>query len=124
VSNNESAIIRWFDALNKGDISLLDRLAEELFTSDFIEHDPRMPDFIPGPQGVKDFIHQVLKENTDVHVTIQDLFTSEDKTAYRFSVSMTEIASGKPVDVQLIAITRFIGNQMAEEWQLGVRGKW
>jgi predicted SnoaL-like aldol condensation-catalyzing enzyme len=121
---NQMVILRWFDAVNKGDIPLLDKLAYELFTPDFIEHDPRMPDFEPGPAGVKRFIHQVFKENTGVHVTIHDLFCDEDKVAYRFTVSMAEVASGKPVNVQLLAIDRFDGGLIAEEWQLSALGKW
>jgi ketosteroid isomerase-like protein len=126
MSNDEykNVILRWFDAVNKADIPLLDKLADELFTADFIEHDPRMLDFEPGPMGVKKFIHQVLKENTDVQVTVHDLFSCEDKAAYRFAVSMTDAATGKPVNVQLLAITRFVGGQCAEEWQLGIAGKW
>lgn len=121
---NKNVILRWFDAVNRRDIALLDKLADELFTPDFVEHDPRIPDFERGPAGVKKFIHQVLEENTNVHVTVHDIFEYEDKAAYRFTVAMTETASGKPVNVQLLAITRLGGGQIAEEWQLGVPGKW
>lgn len=121
---NKNVILRWFDAVNQGDIALLDRLADELFTPGFIEHDPRMPDFERGPAGVKKFIHQVLEENTNVHVTVHDIFEYEDKVAYRFSVAMTQTARQKPVTAQLLAITRLGGGQIAEEWQLGVPGKW
>jgi len=121
---NSNVIIQWFNTVNKGDMLLLDKLAGELFTADFFEHDPRMPDFEPGPAGVKRFIHQVLKENTGVHVTVHDIFACEHKTAYRFTVSMTEAESGKPVTLQLLAITRFVDGQIAEEWQLGVPGNW
>jgi ketosteroid isomerase-like protein len=121
---NKNVILRWFDAVNKGDVSLLDQLADELFTEDFIEHDPRMPDFMPGPAGIKNLIHQVREEFTDIHATVHDIFSQGDKSAYRFTLSMTEIASGEPVSVQLLATAHFVGSRMAEEWQLGVRGKW
>lgn len=120
----KDVILRWFDTLNQGDLPLLDRLADELFTADFVEHDPRMPDFELGPQGVKNFIHQVLKENTGVQVTVHDIFESGDKTAYRATVAMTDAVSKKTVQVMLLAITRFEDGRCAEEWQLSAPGKW
>jgi ketosteroid isomerase-like protein len=122
-TENGKVILRWFDAVNQGDLHRLDGLADELFAPDFMEHDPRMPDFKPGPAGVKKFIHQVLRENRNVHVNIHDIFSCGDKTAYRFTVSMTNSASGKPVNVQLLAITRFSAGQFAEEWQLSITGR-
>jgi ketosteroid isomerase-like protein len=122
--DNKAVILRWFDAVNQGDLHLIDRLADELFTPDFIEHDPRMPNFEPGPLGVKNFIHEVLRENRNVQVTVHDIFASGDKVAYRFSVSMTDAANRKPVTVQLLALTHFSGGQCAEEWQLSTVGEW
>ncbi|RPJ44601.1 MAG: nuclear transport factor 2 family protein [Chloroflexi bacterium] len=121
---NERVILRWFDALNKADIPRLDQMASECFSPDFVGHDPRMAEFEHGPTGVKNFIHQLLKENTAVQVTIHDIFSNEDRIAYRFSVSMTDIASGRMVDVMLLAIDRFVDGQIAEEWQLSAPGNW
>ena len=121
---NKNTILRWYEAVNRGDVPQLERLADELFTPDFMEHDPRMPDFEPGPAGVKKFVRQVRSEYTDIHVTVHDIFAAEDKVAYRFTLSMTEATSREPVDVQLLAIARFVGGQIAEEWELGVRGAW
>jgi len=121
---NAGVILRWFDALNQGEIALLDQLADELFTDDFVWHDPRMLDSGCGPEIVKKFIHQILQENTDVHVTVKDTFSNGDKTASRFNVSMVNAANGKPVNVQLLAIDRFVGGQIAEEWQLSATGEW
>jgi hypothetical protein len=98
-------------------------MANELFTPEFMEHDPRMPDFNSGPAGIKNLIYQVREEFTDIHATVHDIFSHEDKAAYRFTLSMTNVASGEPVNVQLLALTRFVGGKMAEEWRLGVRGK-
>ena len=121
---NENVINQWFGAVNKGDVPLLDKLADELFTTDFMEHDPRMPEFEPGPAGVRNLVHQIREEYTNIHATVHDIFSREDKVAYRFTLSMTDVTSGEPVNVQLLAIARFVGGKMAEEWQLGVRGKW
>jgi hypothetical protein len=76
-----------------------------------------MPDFEPGPAGIKNLIHQVREEFTGIHATVHDIFSHEDKVAYRYTLSMTEISSGEAVNVQLLALTRFIDGKMAEEWQ-------
>jgi hypothetical protein len=107
--DDKNMMLRWFDAVNSGDIPQLDKLADELFNPDFMEHDPRMPDFEPGPAGVKKFIRQVRSEHTGIHVIVHDIFAEEDKVAYRFTLSMTDATSREPVSVQLLAITRFVG---------------
>lgn len=121
---NAEIILRWFDALNYGDIAKLDHLAEELFTDDFVWHDPRLIESGNGSEIVKKFIHQVLRENTNVHVTVEEIFSDRDKTASRFNVSMTNSASGKPLTIQLLAIDRFVHGRIAEEWQLSSPGQW
>lgn len=102
----------------------MNQLADELFTDGFTWHAPKMLDSGCGPELVKKFIHQVLQENTGVHISVHDIFSSGDKTASRFSLSMTEVSSGNLVKVQLLAIDRFVNGQIAEEWQLSVAGKW
>ncbi len=72
---NKNVILRWFDAVNKGDVLLLDQLADELFTPDFIEHDPKMLDLEPGPAGVKKFIHQIREKFTNIQATVHDVFS-------------------------------------------------
>jgi ketosteroid isomerase-like protein len=124
IDDSKDTIFRWFRAVNEGDVPLLEKLADELFTPDFMEHDPRMPDFEPGSAGIKKIIHQVREEFSGIHATVHEIFSCEDKVAYRFTLSMTEISSGEVVNVQLLALTRFDDGKMAEEWQLGVRGKW
>lgn len=123
-NQNEINLQSWFEALNQGDVSKLDRLADQLFTPDFTWHDPRTPDPQPGPEGVKKFIQQLFADNTGIQVTVHDIFSFEDKTASRFSVAMRNIASGEPVNLQLLAIDRFTGGRIAEEWQLSAPGAW
>lgn len=123
-TDHEYAIHRWFEAVNQGDLALLERLSEELFTPDFVEHDPRMQEFVPGPASVKNFTRQLLAENRDVHVSVQDIFSYGDRTAYRFTVSMTKNTSDTPLVLQVLAITRFVDGRFAEEWQLCGQGLW
>ena len=48
---NTKVILRWFEAVDMGDMQVLDKLADELFAPDFIWHDPRMTEVEPGPEN-------------------------------------------------------------------------
>jgi len=121
---NKAAVLGWIDAMNKKDLSVLDKLADELNTADFIEHDPGFPDFGRGPEGVKKWVRQVLKDSPDMHITLEDMIADGDKVVVRLTVKSTDAATGKPVNFLVLAIDRFVGEKIAEEWELGVPGQW
>jgi predicted ester cyclase len=121
---NKATLQRWMDVMNKKDLNVLDKLADELYTADFFEHDPGMPDMERGPEGVKKFVHQVLKDAPDMHLTIEDMVAEGDKVACRVTVTSTDAATGKPASLLILWIDRFEGDKIAEEWELAVPGQW
>ena len=120
---NKAALLRWIDALNKKDLSALDKMADELFTADYISH-PGAPGAERGPEGVKKGVHQVFKDNPDMHHTLEDMIAEGDKVASRISFRFTDTVSGKPANFLAIGISRFVGEKIAEEWELSVPGQW
>jgi predicted ester cyclase len=122
--NNKAAILRWIDAMNKKDLHELDKLAEDIYTADFVEHDPGISDMERGPAGIKKWVRQVLKDSPDMHVTLEDQMADGDKVASRLTVKLTDAATGKPVNLLVLGIDRFVGEKIAEEWELGVPGQW
>jgi predicted SnoaL-like aldol condensation-catalyzing enzyme len=121
---NKATNLRWIDAMNKKDLNELDKLADEIFTADFIEHDPGTPDMERGQAGIKKWVRQVLKDNPDMHVTLEDQMADGDKVAGRATVKFTDAATGKPVNLLILSIDRFVGDKIAEEWELVVPGQW
>jgi predicted ester cyclase len=121
---NKAALSRWGDAMNKKDLNELDKLADEIFAADFIERDPGVSDMEPGPVGVKKWVRQVLKDSPDMHVTIEDMLVDGDKVVLRGTVKFTDKATGKPMNLLLLSIDRFVGDKIAEEWELTVPGQW
>ena len=117
---NKAILQRWMDALNEHDLAQLDRLADELYTNDYILHDPGFPTLLPGPAGVKQFVHAVLSSSSDFHITVEDLVAEEDRVASRIEVRSTDVLTGKPTRTLVMGISRFAGGKIAEEWQLGV----
>lgn len=118
---NKALIRRVFDdALNAGNLSLLDLL----FVSDFVDN--ATPAQLPGPQGVKDYFQSVRTGFPDMHVTIDDLIVEGDKVVVRTTWRGTHtgpyegIAStGKAVTRTMIQIFRVADGKIQEEWSEG-----
>ena len=117
---NKAAIRRQLEAFETGDVSILEKLADELYAADYVLHDPDYPDLPRGPEGVKQFVRGALQNMPGVHVTIEDMVAEGDRVATRFTVHGTNVSTGKPMRMLVMSISRFVGNKIAEEWQLGV----
>jgi ketosteroid isomerase-like protein len=124
---NKAVIQRWFDAINKKDLFVCDKIADETYALDFILHDPSFPksaDPIPGPQGAKQFVRQIISNSPDVYLGIEDMIAEGDKVAFRFTVNSTDATTGKQVSLLVMSIIRFVDGKFAEEWELDVPGEW
>jgi len=97
----------------------------DLFTADCRIHRPEME--IKGVESFCDFIAQVPELFSSFNTTIHDLFCGPDRVAVRLqhdAVSRslfrsrlgTFDVSGRPVSWNAIAIFRFEGGRIAEEW--------
>jgi len=111
-------MIRWVEALKARNIKLLDELADELYTADYILHDPSMPDFGRGPQGVKQFTRHILQDNADVDMAIEDMFGEGDRLATRMTIRMVETSTGRRISFPVLVISHMVTGKFAEEWEL------
>ena len=119
-NENKAAIRRQLEAFKTGNVSVLEKLADELYAADYVLHDPDYPGLPPGPEGVKQFVRGALQNMPGVHVTIEDMVAEGDQVATRFTVHGTDASTGKPVRMVVMAISRFVNGKIAEEWELGV----
>ncbi len=108
------------EAFNASNLSTLDKLVDEIFTADYVLHDPGFPDVMPGSEGVKQFVRGALKNTPDIQFIVDDMIAEGDKVAIRWTVGGTDASTGKPTRLLVIANYRFAGGKIAEEWQLGV----
>jgi steroid delta-isomerase-like uncharacterized protein len=127
------SIQRLYDLINAGDI---DGFGRQL-ADDFVERD-EIPGIPPTKDGVIQYFRIMLAAFPDMRMDVQDSFASGDKAVARLRVSGTHQgefmgipATGKPVSVNLIDITRFgddglarehwgVADQLAMMQQLGV----
>jgi steroid delta-isomerase-like uncharacterized protein len=119
---NKTLVRRWWDALNQG--NALD-IIEATYASDYVLHDPSLPEPVRGVQGVREFIASVIAGFPDARYTIEALIAEGDKVVQHISVRGTHqgefqgiAATGKPVAIWAMVISRVAQNKVVEEWQL------
>jgi steroid delta-isomerase-like uncharacterized protein len=115
--DHNNSIQRLYDLINAGDI---DGFSQQL-AEDFVEHD-EIPGLPPTKDGVVQYFRMMLAAFPDMRMDLQDSFASGDKAVARLRVSGTHLgdfagipATGNPVSVSLIDITRFGDDGLARE---------
>src|SRR5512145_1600832 len=108
---------RLYELINAGDIDGFG----DLLADDFVENE-EMPGLERSKEGVKQLFHMYRAAFPDLRMEVEDLLVSGDKAVARVRATGTHQgefmgmpASGKPVDVQLIDITRFGDDGLARE---------
>ncbi len=83
-ASEEAAVRRLSEDMNNG--RKLD-LADELFTTDHVFHDPQVPAG-PGPRGMADVV-RTYQEALDGHWQIEEIFSAGDRVVVRWTGSGT-----------------------------------
>jgi steroid delta-isomerase-like uncharacterized protein len=117
---NETLSRRVFEEVwGKGDLSKCD----ELFSSDFVDHDAANPEVPPGPEGVKRIVTMYRTAFPDIVFTIDEQISSGDRVATRWTARGThkgELAgykpTGKAATISGLTIERFVGDKIAEAY--------
>lgn len=115
---------RWGLAFNKKDLDALDQLADEIYTPDVVGHDPDMPNAETGLTALKKWIRVIMGRNPDMHMDVDDFFVDGDYVITRATLKANDQTSGKPNDLVMLAIDRYVGDKIAEGWSIVVPGKW
>ena len=115
--DHTNSIQRLYDLINAGDIDGFGRHLAD----DFVEND-EIPGLPPTKEGVVQYFRLLLAAFPDMRMDVQDSFASGDKAVARLRVSGTHQgefmgipATGNPVSVNLIDITRFGDDGLARE---------
>jgi steroid delta-isomerase-like uncharacterized protein len=117
IMDHNNSIQRLYDLINAGDI---DGFGRQL-ADDFVERE-EIPGLPPTKDGVVQYFRIMLAAFPDLRMDVQDSFASGDKAVARLRISGTHQgefmgipATGKPVSVNLIDITRFGDDGLARE---------
>ncbi len=98
-------------------------VADELFASNFVGHDPASPEDIRGPEGVKEFASMYRNAFPDVLMSVEDQVAEGDKVATRWIASGTHqgeimgiAPTGNRVTVAGTSIDRIVNGKIEETW--------
>jgi predicted SnoaL-like aldol condensation-catalyzing enzyme len=120
---NKATIRRGTAVQNTGNVSAIEALMDELYTDDYVLHDPKLPKLPPGPAGAKQIVRWLYKTMPDYNLTIEHMVAEGDLVASRYTGRGTNAETGKAVIDHLMLISRFVGDKIAEEWELVVEAE-
>lgn len=107
------------EAFNAGRLDVTD----ELVASDYVGHDPSLPEDVHGPAGVRELIAGYRAAFPDIQVTIEDQIADGDRVVTRWRATGTHKgelmgmpATGKQATVMGITIDRIADGRIAESW--------
>ena len=109
---NKRIVRRLFEDPNREDLSALD----EVIAPDFTFHNPADPTVGTGPAGFRQWIEGQRQRMRDVRITVEDQIAEGDKVATRFTTAGTDVASGKPVTISVIAIHELRDGKIVGHW--------
>src|SRR5688500_3316765 len=112
---------KWVDGLNSGNVSV----ADEVFQPDCIIHINGNPQRDLSLDNFKQMVAGMLTAFPDLHVTINDQFTSGEKVSTRWTAKGTNSgpfgemqATGKEVEIEGLIIDYVLNGKVAKRWEL------
>jgi steroid delta-isomerase-like uncharacterized protein len=119
---NKALARRWAeDVINQRNLDAVD----EIYASDFVGHDPAMPEDTRGVEGAREFYSMYQSAIPDAEITIEDQVAEGDKVVTRWTGRGTHQGelmgvspSGNRVEVPGITISRIEGGKVVEEWDI------
>src|SRR5918997_6698771 len=121
MSEENKAVARraFEDHFNTGNLDL----GEEIFTPDYVNHDPSLPDFGSGPEAANQAVRLYRDAFPDARITVEDQVAEGDKVATRWSARGTHegelmgvAPTGNRVEITGITISRIEGGKIEEDW--------
>ncbi len=120
LENNKQLVRRFYvEVWNKGNLAV----ADEVFTKDYVRHDPGAGAPTPGPEGQKQIAAEIRKAFPDVVMTIDFVIGEGDMVVARWTMKGTHKAdlptakaTNKQVTFSGINAYRFERGKVVELW--------
>ena len=116
--NNKTIARRFYDAVNGGNLEIIDEIVDEKF----VEHE-EFPGLAGGREGLRQFFEMLRTAFPDFSMTIEDMVAEDDKVFIRATMKGTQkgefmgiSASGKQMAVPFADILRLDGGRVVEHW--------
>lgn len=99
-------------------------IVDELIASNYVGHDPAVPEPLRGPDGVKEFISTYRAAFPDARITVESQLAEGNLVATRWTGRGTHEGelmgiqpTGKQVTVSGLTISKLEGGKIVEEFQ-------
>jgi steroid delta-isomerase-like uncharacterized protein len=117
---NKALMRRYFEeAWNQGNLAVLNEIVAPHFTN----HNPAIPGLPPGSDGLKPIFAAFRTAFPDLHFTIDDMISEDDKVVTRWTLQGTHQSefmgippTGKRFVAGGIEIERIIDGKIVEHW--------
>jgi predicted ester cyclase len=116
--SRKAFFLRIAAAMSAGDIDHV----PEWFTEDFQLHDPSIGGFRSGHDGARDMLRSLAAHVPCARIDVLDMVEEADKVAVRWLFSGKQ--DGSPVYLSAVAIYRFEGDRIAEDWGIAAKAAW
>jgi len=94
----------------------------EWFTEDFRLSEPTKPDWPVGHAGAQKLLETFRTLTPPITLEILDMVEEGDRIAARLRLSA--IYQDEPFGLAMMALYRFEGIRIAEDWGIPIRGDW
>jgi steroid delta-isomerase-like uncharacterized protein len=100
-------------------------VADEIYTSDFVDHDLVLPQEMNGPEEMKEYVGMYRSAFPDLRVTLEDQVAEGDKVVNRWTARGTHrgeymgvAPTGEEVTFVGMHISRVKEGKIAENWEI------
>jgi predicted ester cyclase len=118
MSSKKAVLLRIAEAMSAGNIDHV----PDWFTEGFKLHDPSFGGFRSGHEGARDMLRSLAGHVPGARVNALDMVEEGDKVAVRWLFSGKK--DGCPVYLSAVAIYRFEGERIAEDWGIAAKADW
>ena len=118
IEENKTIVRRAVDVFNHGDWSAI----AEIFTTDYVDHDPSRGDLPPGPAGVTQAWRMLRSTFPDLEAEIDDLVADGKKGAVRGYIQGTHKGKLMGIPPTSTTIPRFPMWSAPRRWPSTKRG--
>ena len=114
--SNKAVVQREFEAWNQGDVDSLLTVLDEIYTANFVYHDPSRPHVTDLASYKKWAAEECFAPFPDLDMPVDDIIAEGDKVAVRWTFSGTHIGLGREVTQTGITIARIADGKVVEAW--------
>jgi steroid delta-isomerase-like uncharacterized protein len=119
-SEMERAVRKVKDSFNRGDLSVID----EIYDKEFVYHGSGETAHLTR-DGWTQFVRGMLTAFPDMHIQLDEFFTSGDRLCYRITISGTHKGellglppTNRKVSIRAIGIMKFRDGKIIEQWDV------